>query len=97
MITKAERERLRTLNWAIIKNTASFSDYKEYERILLSNGYNETQIKELLQKGDFENFRDFQAKRENRELALKSDWEIVVAGGLVALGLALIIYGTAKK
>lgn len=97
MITDTEKERLRTLNWAIIKNTATLADYKEYEAILVSGGYTEAQIKDVLRKGDFENFRDFQKERANREIALKSDWEIIVAGSLIALGLALITYGIAKK
>jgi hypothetical protein len=96
MITQQDRNRLISLNRMIVNGTATFDDYKEYEILLLNNGYTHNQIKEVLEKGDFHNIREYYQERQ-RSQDNRQDWEVIVTGGLIALSLALLMYGIANK
>jgi hypothetical protein len=95
-ITPQDRNRLISLNRMIVNGTATFNDYKEYENLLLSNGYTHNQIQEVLEKGNFGNIREYYQERQNTQDD-KQDWEVIVTGGLIALSLALLMYGIANK
>ncbi len=101
-LSPEDRTRINELYFSILKNKARLREYYEYEEILYKYGYSKKQIANYLSKGNFENIDDLYDARNPRinqpkiQIDIKN-WEPLVVGGLIGLGLGLIIRELAKK
>ena len=97
-----DRTRINELYFKILENKAYLNEYYEYQDILLKYGYSPQQIANYLEKGDFNNVEELYYARnpkfgEKKPLKANVDWEPLVVGGLIGLGLGLVIRELARK
>ncbi len=75
-------------------NSATIDDYYRYENVLRSKGYSDEQIwSRLKNQGiySWEEYLDRRNKAQGREE--KNTLEVLILGGLLGLGLALVLDG----
>lgn len=82
---------LDVLSRKIEQNTASLSDYKRYETILLKGGLSHNYIFNSLNQAGFETWEQFIAARKKKEK--NDDVEAGIVGGLIGLGLGMLLIG----
>ena len=93
-----DKARIMELYFRILENEAFLSEYYEYENILLRYGYSPEQVAKNLSKADFKNVTELYYARNPKQTVGKiKDWEPIVIGGLLALGLGLILYQASNK
>jgi len=83
---------LEVLTQRIEQNTATLTDYKRYEMLLLNGGLTHSYIFSYLNRAGFNTWEDFVLARRNKEMRNK-DVEGAVVGGLIGLGLGLLLLG----
>jgi len=90
---------LEVLSQKIEDNSASLTDYKRYETILLKGGMSHDYIFENLSKAGFNTWEDLVKARKRKEKR-NGGIEAGIIGGLLGLALGLIlvgIFGSGKK
>ncbi len=96
-----DKVRINELYFKILDNKAYLNEYYEYQDILLKYGYSQQQIANHLGKGNFSTVEQLYYARNPQFGQVKPktnlDWEPLVVGGLIGLGLGLIIRELAKK
>ena len=97
-----DRTKLTELYFKILENKAYLNEYYEHQDILLKYGYSKQQIAKYLEKGSFNNIEELYYARnpkfgQKRPPNPNIDWEPLVVGGLIGLGLGLIIRDLRKR
>lgn len=97
-LTTETLNRLNILTEKIRTNTASASEYGEYERLLINSGaFTKQEVQSHLAKADLHSYEALILRRTTKTLEERKFVEGAVVVGLVALGLALIFSGGTKK
>ena len=82
---------LEVLTQKIEQNTASLSDYKRYETILINAGLPREYIFSYLQRAGFTTWDDFYRARTIKAQANQEKLEAIAIGGLIGIGIGLLI------
>lgn len=83
---------LEVLSKKIEQNTATLTDYKRYEQILLEGGLSHDYIFHSLSQAGFDTWEEFVEARKRKQRK-SDDLESGLIGGLVGIGLGLLLIG----
>lgn len=87
-----ERNVLQILIQKIRSNSASPSDYNNYEKLLIKAGFNQNEIRQNLFNYNYTDWENFHiAKKQANSYEQKRILEVVIKGALIGLGLAALM------
>ena len=88
---------IETLSSKIKNGTATLLDYKQYECLLLNNGFNELEVRSDMLKYRFTNYEDYlKARNAPADKRQEKEVGVYIVASLLALGL-VAIYLLLKK
>ena len=97
-LTPEDKTQIMHLYFRILENKALLAEYYEYENILLKYGYSPEQISKKFNNAEFKNVAQFYNARNLKEFKSKIiDWEPIVVGGFLGLGLRLVLAESSNK
>jgi len=96
-MSNSEINKVKELTEKIESNTASFTEYQEYQNILVQYGISQDMIDNELAEGNVKKITDLFLLRKTASDDRKKQINRFVVTGIVGLGLGLLLYWSSKR